>query len=374
MPIKLDITIPNTEIRNLLSFFPRGIVAFDVETTGLSPLTDKIIEIAGVKINERGEVHSFQTLINPRIDIPKHTIEIHQITDLMVKSAPSLKWALLQFMEFSRGLPLLAHNAKFDIGFLLSSLYEEGIDFPKCEVYDSCRLGRKAIVQSQIDSYRLSSLAQKFNIPTEMLHRAASDAYVCLRVFSNSIEHMSKTTSNLDGIINCARILRIDPGLSDKMSFYVPEHLQGIIPKLSTKEVIEIKYDGGSMKREFRPVKPISFLPLPNGSILYALCVHSLTNKSFQMKKIMATRFLSKEELDKWEDYIKVKKENNNSSKNNSAFATSKTSTSISNSSVNCNSTNTNANINGEVNRSEPEDVLLNIDDEFCYSQNRDVD
>ncbi|MBF0299398.1 MAG: 3'-5' exonuclease, partial [Oligoflexia bacterium] len=170
MPIKFDINVPSIEIRSLLSFFPRGIVAFDVETTGLSPLSDKIIEIAGFKLTREGEIKTFQTLINPEIEIPKYTTEIHKITDSMVKNSPTLKWALLKFMDFAESLPLLAHNAKFDIGFLLASLYREGINFPNCEIYDSCRLGRKAISQNQIDSYKLSSLALKFNIPIEMLH------------------------------------------------------------------------------------------------------------------------------------------------------------------------------------------------------------
>ena len=75
-------TMDLTEAEKLLlwEFFPNGVIAVDLETTGLSPLVDRIIEVGAMKITPEGTV-IYQTLINPEILIPEHTIAIHNITD-----------------------------------------------------------------------------------------------------------------------------------------------------------------------------------------------------------------------------------------------------------------------------------------------------
>jgi DNA polymerase III alpha subunit (gram-positive type) len=72
-----SLSLSSTEVTSLLKLFPKGIVAVDLETTGLSPLVDKIIEIAAVKISELGEVTTYHQLINPLISIPEFTIQFH---------------------------------------------------------------------------------------------------------------------------------------------------------------------------------------------------------------------------------------------------------------------------------------------------------
>src|SRR5690606_3617822 len=119
MRIQENLSLGPSELQTLLRFFPQGLVAFDLEMTGLSPLLDKIIEIAAIKILPDGQIESFHTLVNPLIEIPKKTTEFHMITDEMVKDAPTLKRPLKNFIEFYGNLPLVAHNAQFDVGFLI---------------------------------------------------------------------------------------------------------------------------------------------------------------------------------------------------------------------------------------------------------------
>ena len=76
------LAITPEEIASLLSLFPKGLVAVDLETTGLSPLVDKIIEIAAIKITPEGEVSTYHQLINPLIEIPEFTIQFHGLINL----------------------------------------------------------------------------------------------------------------------------------------------------------------------------------------------------------------------------------------------------------------------------------------------------
>src|SRR5690606_21635693 len=104
------------EISSLLTLYPKGLVAVDLETTGLSPLVDKIIEIAAVKISPTGEVSSFHQLINPLIDIPEFTIQFHVLTNDDVKMAPTIRKPLKVFLDFVERLPHITHNSAFDLG------------------------------------------------------------------------------------------------------------------------------------------------------------------------------------------------------------------------------------------------------------------
>ena len=91
--------LSDTEKENLLRSFPNGIVAVDLETTGLSPLIDKVIELSAIKITPYGE-ETFDQLIDPRIDIPQFTIDIHGITNDMVQGKPLYSDVLPDFINF----------------------------------------------------------------------------------------------------------------------------------------------------------------------------------------------------------------------------------------------------------------------------------
>ncbi|REJ16701.1 MAG: PolC-type DNA polymerase III, partial [Paenibacillaceae bacterium] len=93
-------------------------VVFDIETTGLSILNSKIIELAGVKMRDGKVTGKFETFINPHEPIPYNIQQLTNITDDMVKDAPELEPKLREFVEFVGDAVLVAHNARFDIGFI----------------------------------------------------------------------------------------------------------------------------------------------------------------------------------------------------------------------------------------------------------------
>ena len=98
--------------------FDDTFIVFDLETTGLSPISDEIIEIGAVKLQNGKIVDTFSEFVNPGRPIPANIVELTGITDAMVESAPDITQILPRFLEFSQDGVMVAHNASFDMSFL----------------------------------------------------------------------------------------------------------------------------------------------------------------------------------------------------------------------------------------------------------------
>lgn len=105
-------------------------VVVDLETTGGSPATSAITEIGAVKVRGGVELGEFQTLVDPGSPIPAFISVLTGITDQMVADAPRIGQVLPAFLEFARGAVVVAHNARFDVGFLRAACEEEGLEWP----------------------------------------------------------------------------------------------------------------------------------------------------------------------------------------------------------------------------------------------------
>jgi DNA polymerase-3 subunit epsilon len=165
-----------TEINAVSSF-----VAFDFETTGLRPDSDRIIEIGAVKYIDGEEVSSFETLVNPIRLLSAQITELTGITNLQLKDAPTLDTVLPELLEFVGDLPLVAHNAPFDSAFLEAACKRWGLDAPK-EYYDTLVLSRKIL--PGFAHYKLQDLIFQLNIDGGEAHRASSDARACGELFN----------------------------------------------------------------------------------------------------------------------------------------------------------------------------------------------
>ncbi|RLM59972.1 PolC-type DNA polymerase III, partial [Halorubrum sp. Atlit-9R] len=102
-------------------------IVFDIETTGLSVINNKIIELAGVKMRDGKEIDRFSTLIDPHEKIPYHIQQLTNINDDMVRGQPELEPKLREFIEFIGDDVLVAHNARFDIGFIQANCKALGL-------------------------------------------------------------------------------------------------------------------------------------------------------------------------------------------------------------------------------------------------------
>lgn len=148
-------------------------VVFDIETTGLSVINHKIIEIAAVRMAEGKEVDRFSTFVNPHERIPYNITQLTSITDEMVKDAPDIEPIIQQFAEFVGDAVLVAHNAQFDMGFVQASLKRIGRDPLPNPVLDTLELAR--FLHPTMKNHRLNTLSDKYKVSLENHHRAIDD-------------------------------------------------------------------------------------------------------------------------------------------------------------------------------------------------------
>lgn len=149
-------------------------VVFDTETTGLSAQYHEIIEIAAVRMKGGQVTDSFQTFVRPKGRISPEITRLTGITPEMVADAPGLEVVLGKFMEFSQGAVLVAHNARFDVGFLNANFRRLGWEELASPVVDTVELAR--FLYPQLRNHRLDTLCQHFQIPLTQHHRALNDA------------------------------------------------------------------------------------------------------------------------------------------------------------------------------------------------------
>ena len=146
----------------------------DLETTGSSSAVGGITEIGAVKYQGGEEVSRFSTLINPGQPIPANIVMLTGISSSMVADAPRIEDVLEAFLDFVQGTVLVAHNARFDVGFLNAALERHGYDPLSNAVVDTVTLARR-LVRSEVPNCKLSTLAAHFNFPHQPIHRAMDD-------------------------------------------------------------------------------------------------------------------------------------------------------------------------------------------------------
>ncbi len=161
-------------------------IAFDLETTGIQPKTDAIVEIGAVRFSNGEPGEAFSSLINPECPIPPGASAVNGITDDMVANSPTVQTVLGDLADFCGDSPLVAHNAPFDFKFLLRAVEAHRARAPQGIVLDSCALAR--IVFPGMINYKLSTLVAHFKFPTGEFHRAEVDSVYCGRLFNRIIE------------------------------------------------------------------------------------------------------------------------------------------------------------------------------------------
>jgi len=147
----------------------------DLETTGTGE--DAAITEIGAVLTQGGvTVGEFQTLVDPGAHIPGLVTVLTGITDAMVSGAPTIAQVLPSFLEFAAGSVLVAHNARFDVGFLQRATRDQGVPWPGFDVVDTVSLARQALLRDEVPNFKLSTLAVHFRTAVQPDHRALSDA------------------------------------------------------------------------------------------------------------------------------------------------------------------------------------------------------
>ncbi len=177
-------------------------VAFDIETTGLSSRTDALTEIGAVRFHGGMEAGRFQTFVDPGRRIPPEIVNLTGITDEMVAGAPDQETAVRDFLAFAGDLPLVAHNANFDIGFIDEVCRRAGIAF------DPTFLDTLTMAQGmlpELRNHKLDMVAGNLGLPDFNHHRASDDACTCGLIFARFALQLAergvKRLSEIDGAI-----------------------------------------------------------------------------------------------------------------------------------------------------------------------------
>lgn len=288
-----NLMLKEEQIKNLLEVFPKGVVAFDLEMTGLSAVVDKIIELAAVKVTSEGKIETFHSLVNPLIEIPEYTKPYHGLENEDLRDQPTLKKPLKEFIDFYHDLPLIAHNAQFDASFIIRGHHDYNFDFSLSDIYDSCRFIRTVFKKQKEkpENFRLDTLAKFYELNFEH-HQAMDDALICLHLFANGLKKLQEINEKSEKPIPLKSAAK-EKGFIFKINSFkkpadyeLPKKYRDMIEFVQNKTVIEIMYQGGTLKNQMRPVRPIALLPMPHGLTLYAECLNSKTHKHFKLKKI----------------------------------------------------------------------------------------
>jgi len=147
----------------------------DLETTGGSAEHSRITEIGAVTYRGGERLGTFQTLVNPQCDIPPSITVLTGITQSMVVGAPTISELLPTLLEFIGGAVVVAHNARFDLGFINAALVRDDRDELSNHVLDTVPLARR-LLRGQVPDCKLATLATRLRLAHRPCHRALDDA------------------------------------------------------------------------------------------------------------------------------------------------------------------------------------------------------
>lgn len=164
-----------------LTDFPRSFTCIDIETTGLSPIYDDIIEVSGIRVIDGKTAATFSETINIGRPLPPFITALTGITDKELEKSNSAENVLTRFCSFVGGDILLGHNVNFDINFLYDKCLDKtGILFEN-DFVDTLKIGKRLL--PHLKHHKLDDLADYYSIPPRCLHRALGDCEMTVNCY-----------------------------------------------------------------------------------------------------------------------------------------------------------------------------------------------
>lgn len=256
----------------------------DVETTGLDPANgDRVCEIAVLKTVNGTEVDRFVTLVNPGKSIPLSAISVHGITDVMVSRAPFFREIANELLSFLRGAVVVAHNARFDLGFLRMELSNIGLTLPQTDVVDTLGIARRYY---SFASNGLGQIARDIGLPAAAAHRALADVLTTRSVFEYFLMDLNRRGIRLKRLKDVLKLHGESVVVEEDVSqLVVPWEVE---EALRVRGKLRIKYlSAYGNETTIRVIEPLEISARRGGTYLYAYCYMRKERCTFRLDRIL---------------------------------------------------------------------------------------
>lgn len=216
----------------------KSYISFDVETTGLDPMCNEIIEIGALKVRNGKVANRFMEFIRPQSPIAPEITALTGITNEMVANARSRKSVVSDFIDFCENDVLVGHNVSFDYSFMKCSAAQDGMTFEKMGI-DTLKIARK--VHQDLDSRSLGRLCEYYHIENRSAHRAYHDALATAKLYQTLAHYFEADDPKLFKPFQLTyRIRKSQPATPKQIAF---------ITSLIRKKGISVTWDSDTISR-----------------------------------------------------------------------------------------------------------------------------
>lgn len=180
-----NISMPNIIVRNKgehLTTFPSDYTVIDIETTGLSPVNNEIIEVSALKVRNDCVVKKFSALVKPQGSISGFITHLTGITEALVQNEKPVEKVLPDYLEFIADDIILGHNVNFDINFIYDNLQKHHRKEFSNNYIDTLRISRRHLC---LGSHSLKSIAKHYKVDMTGHHRALNDCLITFNIYQN---------------------------------------------------------------------------------------------------------------------------------------------------------------------------------------------
>jgi len=275
-------------------------VVFDLETTGFDPFNEEITEIGAVKLKGTRIIDRFSTFVNPEKPIPEEIVELTKITDEMVADAPKIEEILPKFLEFCGDATMVAHNAKFDIGFLNHKCNSRLDRKYNPSVIDTLQWSRNVL--KDLKRHGLKYIAKHFGISLDNHHRAVDDAEATAHIFIKFINMV--VTNGAYKLAEVDDIYENDVKVADTLNTMIlVKNLQGLQNLYRLVSEGHINFFGKK-----RPRIPKTLLKKYREGLLYSSSANAQFRNEGELVKayVRGTAHEEIEEMAEFYDYFEI--------------------------------------------------------------------
>lgn len=260
--------------------------ALDLETTGLDPCLNRIVEAGAVIFRGNTVVDVFETLVDPGVRIHPKLTAIHGISNKMVKGYPSPAEAVMKLETFIGEHPLVIQNAPFDLGFIETVRREHTSDPLPNSIFDTCRLA--PLIFPGLPSYSLGPLSRALSVAAPREHRAADDSIAAMCVFLKCIERIDPSGEidypDFEERFSLRALLELE---RSSMDLLWPDGFEMLKEAMESSQSVSIVYRSGSGATTRRVIAPIGLVRIGGNVMLEAWCTLRQENRTFRFDRIL---------------------------------------------------------------------------------------